>query len=245
MIETLFYAAGAWLAGMYGLAPLLVYRQNKLPERIKLDSVPAETILQKVGEHFREPVEEAEANGFRYVDASEFVTQPSTQTYFMLFVHDEKKLSLLLIEIANPNVPAEVYFEINQLYDDDTILDVLNASMDSAYPPSPRKAMFRFPEVRTVSELAAVTEKIIASYLSSKTSVTFPEGKELETIARLLSEEQDELIEKGYFQKEADAGLRGLTLKGAYLLTWKLLWPVKQIRQVRNKAFAKKILAEA
>ena len=117
--------------------------------------------------------------------------------------------------------------------------------MDSVFPPSPKKVTFPFPDIKSVSKLVSITERIIASYLSSKTPTTLPKGKELETIADYLNKEQDELIRKGYLQKDAKDGLRGMTLKGAYLLTWKLLWPVKQIRHAQKQSFVKKILAEA
>ena len=244
MIETLFYIVGGGFVGVYGLIPLLVYSQNKQPERFRLDPVPKERILEETEERFHALAEEIEANGFGYIAASAFSMQ-QTATHFMLFGNEEKKLYIMLTQISNPNVPTEIFPEVSQLFDDDTVIDVLNASMDPAYPPSPRKVMFRFPEIEEVSELVAVTEKIIASYLASKRAVTFPQGRELETIARLLNEEQDELIAKGYFKKEAHNGMRGVTLKGAYLMTWKLLWPIKQIRQSRNRAFAQKVLAEA
>jgi len=244
MIETLLYIVGIGFVGMYGLAPLLVYSQNGQPERFRLDSIPKESVLEETEEHFHALAQQIEVNGFGYIAASAFSMQQTT-THFMLFGNEEKRLYIMLTQISNPNVPTEVFTEISQLFDDDTVIDVLNASMDPAYPPSPRKVMFRFPEIQEVSELVAVTEKIIASYLSSKRAVTFPKGRELETIARLLNEEQDELITKGYLKNEARDGIRGLTLKGAYLMTWKLLWPIKQIRQSRNRAFAQKILAEA
>ncbi len=244
MIETLLYVAGLGFIGIYTLLPLLVYSQNRQPERFRLDSVPKETVMEETEERFHALAEEIEANGFGYIAASAFSMQ-QTATHFMLFGNEEKKLYIMLTQVSNPNVPTEIFPEVSQLFDDDTVIDVLNASMDPAYPPSPRKVMFRFPEAQNVSELVAITEKIIASYLASKTAVTFPKGRELETIARLLNEEQDELIAKGYFKKEGHNGMRGVTLKGAYLMTWKLLWPIKQIRQSRNRAFAQKVLAEA
>lgn len=244
MFDTLLNIVGLGFSGMYGLAPLLVYSQNKQPERFRLHSVPKESVWEETEARFHELADEIETNGFRYIDASEFALK-QTKTCFMLFVHDEKKLSILLTQISTSNVQTLIYVEVSQHFEDDTTIDVLNASMDSVFPPSPKKVTFPFPDIKSVSELVFITEKIIASYLSPKTPTTLPKGRELETIADYLNKEQDELIKKGYLQKDAKDGLREMTLKGAYLLTWKLLWPVKQIRRAQKQSFVKKILAEA
>jgi hypothetical protein len=49
-------------------------------------------------------------------------------------------------------------------------------------------------------------------------------------------EEIERLIRAGYFRRPGGGGKCRMTLKGAYVMTWRLLWPVKQWRQLRARA---------
>ena len=242
MLDYLLYIAGGLFIIMYGLMPLLILAQNKLPAHYKLEPLDEKTFFSESATDFQSLFDEIKSNGFRYV-ASSILTQQETQTRFSLFVHNEKKLSILLTQISNPNVSTVLSFEVGQLYDDDTMLDVVNAPIAGAYPKSSYKVTFRFPEITTVKELVQAAERIAKGYLSTKTAVTLEPGQEFKKISELLNKEQNELIEKGYVQPDIQNDQRSLTLKGAYFMTWKMLWPVKQILAKKELAFADKILS--
>lgn len=244
MLDYLLYIAGGIFFVMYGLMPLLILAQNKLPARYDLEPMDEETFFSETDPAFQSLFDEIKSNDFRYVASSVF-NQQETQARFSLFVHDEKKFSILLTQISNPNVPTVLSFEIGQLYDDDTMLDVFNAPIAGAYPKSSHKVTFRFPEITEVAPLIQAAEHIAQTYLSSKTAVCLEPGKEFKKVSELLNKEQDELIEKGYVQANVKDNQRSLTPKGAYLMTWKMLWPVKQILAKKELAFSHKILSES
>lgn len=243
MLDYILYIGGTIFIILYGAMPILIWSQNKLPEKYNLVSVPEEEFLSESTEALKSLHTEINANDFHCVGAS-VVDQQATKTRFMLFTHHTKKLSILLTQISNPNVPTVVYVETAQLFDDNTMLNVMNAPMAGAYPKSSHKVTFRFPEIIEVARLVDITERIIGKYLSSKVAVALPKGGEREMVEELLNEELAGLIAKGYVQDSVEDNLRSLTFKGAYLMTWKMLWPVKQIREYRDVAFSKKILSE-
>jgi hypothetical protein len=45
-------------------------------------------------------------------------------------------------------------------------------------------------------------------------------------------EEIERLIRVGYYRAPDGGGKCWMTVKGAYLMTWRLLWPVKQLRRM-------------
>jgi hypothetical protein len=45
----------------------------------------------------------------------------------------------------------------------------------------------------------------------------------------------DHMVAAGYYMLDDDAGVYRKTWKGAYLMTWKLLPPVKQVRQLMKR----------
>jgi hypothetical protein len=48
-------------------------------------------------------------------------------------------------------------------------------------------------------------------------------------------EEIERLIRTGYYRSPDRGGKCWMTVKGAYLMTWRLLWPVKQLRQLGRR----------
>ena len=55
-----------------------------------------------------------------------------------------------------------------------------------------------------------------------------------------MNEEQTFQVQAGRMRLDAAAGVYRPTLKGAYLMTWGLMWPMKAVRQwqMRNRSQA-------
>ena len=53
----------------------------------------------------------------------------------------------------------------------------------------------------------------------------------------------DQAIRRGYLRHDADGAVRH-TLRGSYLMTWRLLWPWKQITIARQARKLRRTLAE-
>lgn len=242
MFNFIFYIVGIIFIIKYIGMPLIIWLNNKVLGRYKLIPIPEEEFLQRSNYIYKSLFNEVKRNKFRYI-ASCNLYQQKTNIKFSIFTNNEKRLSALVTQITAPNVPSITYLEVNQLFDDNTILNIQNSPIIGVYPESHRKVTFRFPEVKSFSNLVDIIELISYDYFSSKKSIALPEGEELNIIEQFLNEEQRELINKGYFQKSVHDNLRGLTLFGAYMFTWKMLWPIKQIREKRELTFSQKILA--
>ena len=228
MIDYLIIGVTIYFLFMFFVMPILVLKQNRMAGEYKLPPLAADKVERTTDEEFKAYEKDILKNGFRYVVSSQFTLQ-KTKTLFSLYVHDTKRLTILLTSIKNPDVNHLQYVEVAQLFDDDTLLSVMNSPMASVYPKTPRKVAFRYPKIKKISRLVKITEQILEEYLSTKKAVALPEGKELKLIERFFNEEQQELVERGYLSPQVVQTERMLTLKGAYLMTWKLLWPIKQI----------------
>lgn len=238
MFEALLYIGGTTLM-IYTIMPLLVYTKVKLPKPYAFIPLNEDLFLAKQNNKFKLLVFEINKNHFNCIACSSFKNQ-ETYTSFSIFVHPDKTFYLLLTEIKNPNVPTLLYLEVYQLFDDYTSISIINSPIMGAFPKSSHKVILRFPKVIEVSELLATSEKIIHNYLSSKIPISLNKGEELEMMGKFLDEEQQELMDKGYVQNNK----RNLTLKGAYSMTWKMLFPIKQIRNFIDLAFAQRILTD-
>jgi hypothetical protein len=58
-----------------------------------------------------------------------------------------------------------------------------------------------------------------------------------------MARESDELAKRGYCYNEIDSdGKRSLTWKGAYLITWRSVFPGNRIRDYFDRMYAARIL---
>ncbi len=121
------------------------------------------------------------------------------------------------------------YTEFNQRFSDDTLLDVMSGQSPSVYPDLPQKMLYRFPGM-PVTELYDAFNRIKRRLSRHKTPVrTLEPDQELAGLARSLDLEIVELIKRGYYCRIAQDGQHRLTLKGACLFTWRLVWPWKPL----------------
>ena len=108
------------------------------------------------------------------------------------------------------------------------VLSVSSAPLPSVFPAWQRKISFRFSTCKGVADLHEHFQRIRAKTdLGQRTPV--PPGQRLAQLESFLNQEQGHLIERGYFAPVARRGKRHVTLKGAYLMTWKMAWPSKPI----------------
>jgi len=70
-------------------------------------------------------------------------------------------------------------------------------------------------------------------------------GNEINAIRETLRKQMEARVETGYFTRDTLTESYRPTLSGAFLMTWALLWPWKQIRIANARRWARSILASA
>jgi hypothetical protein len=101
-----------------------------------------------------------------------------------------------------------------------------------------------FPRVRGPRRLYDVHQACLARFCSDAIRL-LPSTKEpVEYLLQSLQQEQAKLAEAGYYYLDEKHDVYRLTWKGAYLMGWKLLWPVKPIREMIRRSRAARLLKE-
>ena len=90
-----------------------------------------------------------------------------------------------------------------------------------------------------------ITEKLIANYKGIKTKNSLTPNNEFKEIEEYLNLELKDNIEKGYISSNMHNGIRRLTIKGAILMTWKMVWPIKQALNFKETLYSKRALKNA
>ncbi|MDQ8036118.1 MAG: hypothetical protein REI12_01765 [Pedobacter sp.] len=208
---------------MHVLLPLLVWKQQGLTAHYDLEKLPADTFLAERNEEFRNWHQSLLDMGFEYLGSS-MLTLSHAKTYVSLYRH-ENGLAGTVATSGNAQMEVNM-LEFTQVYADGSVLSANNSTQLSVYPRLAYKQGYRLPAIRdarVLMQAALLLRKQRPGELS-----TLTRGREFEEIADFLNREQQDLLRQGYFAHALRAdGLRGLSLKGAYLMSWKLLWPTR------------------
>ncbi len=106
-------------------------------------------------------------------------------------------------------------------------LSLSNAPLPSVYPRWNKKISYILPSCHKVDELWDIY-KLIRARLCVPSARAEPAAGISMTEA-FLNEELAHLIETGIFSDRVKNGKHRVTLKGAFVMTWKLAWPSKSI----------------
>lgn len=223
------------------LAPLLVWRSQRIPARVRLHPVDDPGFIAARSERFRELHARLEEMGAGYIGSSSLALENAI-THFSVYLLDEGLTFGTLVSITGGDEEV-VYAEFSRLYRDGSILDVNNAPVVSAYPDMDVKIMARLPGISEPADLHAAFKRLAAALHNSAPPANAAELDCFGVIRDYIEKESDELVKMGYCHPEVDAsGNRALTLKGAYLMTWGQLAPGNWIRRFLDARYARRLL---
>jgi hypothetical protein len=128
------------------------------------------------------------------------------------------------------------------------VLHTANGTSElSVFAPRPMHTMNRFPQVQDAGQLYRLHQALVArSGLYDKVFRLDEEfhGDAAAAVAAFMTEELEDQVGTGYMYLSAAEKLYRPTWKGAFLMTWKLLWPIKAVRHAARDRRARRLLAE-
>ncbi len=107
-----------------------------------------------------------------------------------------------------------------------------------------RRGSMSFPWIRDPFRLYAIHEACVAFHAPDGIRVAPSLSDPVAHLKETRDEELAHFVETGYFYVDESLGQYRLTWKGAMLSGWKLLWPLKPIRQSLRHRAARRILRE-
>ncbi len=235
---------GVYLIFMYLVMPLFVLKNNKMPARYKLEPIK-DKVQFFVGQdelHIQYHLK-IQTLGFSYLGSGQF-TNEKTHTSFSLYRNADLGLHGGITSMQSTAMSL-TYAEFTQLYDEDTVLSINNSSVDEIYPKTSLKTTLSYPDVHDLETLLAIAKPLVARLNTDKKKFFYDGDDYCAFLESFFNRELDDLIEQGYANDAVVDGQRSLTLKGAYLMSWKVLWPIKQLRHTLLAKQAKKALEQS
>jgi hypothetical protein len=243
------------VALFYLLMPLITYR--KIREEADPDPVRIDThqtpLPPAVRDYFNRVEQILRSCGFKRVDDIAVSSQvPNIAANVRLFVNREKSdmasCTAAYMHVGSTWTMKCQYVQFATRYGDESAYVTSNCDVLLVFPPRPHVHSNQITQVEHAGRLYAVHELITreASRTRKKTLPLFDQfNGDAEAYQRwsIIAELKD-ATEAGYLYLAESQQAYRPTLLGAVLMTWKLLWPWKQLILLKRQRNAERILAE-
>jgi hypothetical protein len=230
-------ALGLYFAYMHLVAPLFVLRQHAFPCEYRFPPADLAATLAEATESFRETCRAFADLGYSPVATSR-LDNSNSSTAFVLF-RQPADPCIATAMLGRSALGTQVVVEFAQLYRDGSCLSLSNNPYPPLFPRLRIKVAYQLAGTFSLGELLERFRRL-RERCGLQDPVKVPEGGELACLERFMNAEAAALRERGLYAAGCENGFRRLTLKGAYVLSWKLLWPWKPLRVwlARRRALA-------
>lgn len=247
-----------FLALSYIGLPLLILFTQKMQARPKFVPIDPSNVPPDVTRYFASVVPELEKDGFRVAASLGMPNQmPNVRVFLVMLINRGAGDKAMVTLMSTDNGSTTLYTEFSTRFDDGQCFDTLNSPTLSSFQAGPQDTKTRVPSVQDVHLLYQIHRWAMSRKRPSGSKITYRDGEAIDYLQRVMIESYDEQVRFGRLKLEsAGAGLsaplppvvpdakkldsgEGVyrpTVKGAYLMTWGLLWPVSWIRKAMMKS---------
>lgn len=172
---------------------------------------------------------------------------PGVNAYLVMLVNrpagDKVMVSALVGEAA---VAIQTcYVEFSTRYENDCCVDTLNSEELSAFPTRPGNIRTQVPSITNVAELYRLHQYRMKTSGMSARKVLYEPGKAIEYLMKYaFKKSYDEQVNNGWLRYEAEGDCYRPTIKGAYLMSWGLIQPMKWFRMLAMRRKEREVLGE-
>jgi hypothetical protein len=171
-------------------------------------------------------------------------TAPNLRAILQLYLNDERR-DLAMVSVVHgtveqgPDLQTRYVEFVSRFSGGSTrIVQTNNCREVGSFAPLPQELTFRFPHVRDLVHLYQLHEALVWRHADG--------GRKIVRVLEQFGEDaraylREVVLRESYQDQEATGYLRfneagncwRPTVKGAYLMTWKELWPIKQLLRAR------------
>jgi hypothetical protein len=236
------------------MGPIRIHRTITHKVEPKLLPFPADHpgLPEEVEDHFQRVTEQLAKVGFEVVQGIALPGNvPKVKALLMMFANRTTKdiAMATVMYVDTPQAPKlqTAHVDIGARFRDGTLVLTNNCARLGTFSKRPNAYTTQFPMVRTADRLFRLHSQLVEMHGSGEKILRLDEefhGDAVATLAKGMREEIEAQVANGCMYLSEQEGLFRLTWKGAILMTWKLLPPLKQIRHALLERKARRLLAE-
>src|SRR4051794_18499316 len=237
-MEGLALLALAAFSFFFVVAPLLIYATQSVTIRASWAQTTPEDLMAGMQDFVRVLVHQFIALGFEFrCNVHLAGAMPGVHGFQVLLVHPTtSEIAVLLIARGSMNLQSLV-FAIRSEYADGTWISTGCNPGIGIFPPDPNHRYENFPWVHDAGTMCAAHRRLVAAAgRAAEPAVAPAPGQELGHMDQEGDRSNRWHTACGYRYVDHERGVLYFTLWGAFLSTWKLMAPIKQIRiGLRNR----------
>jgi hypothetical protein len=223
------------LALYYIASPILVRAATWMNPNPRIEPVWPEYLPPEIGYYLRGAAESLTADGFAPVAHFRIAEMvPNVEALITLCINaatrDKAMAAVMVGQSGGQTRLTARYVEFSTRYADGTILDTNNTSELSSFRPVPEKKTFQLPRVQDPRMLYRVHQALMERFAPGKTKVLPSESDMAVYLRRVFEEDFERQAAMGLLKLSTFDGRYRMTWKGAFVMTWGLLWPMKPLR---------------
>jgi hypothetical protein len=237
---------------MYLVAPIQIHRTQWSalePELTPIDSGDP-GVGPEVAEYRANALGELSLLGFQvlrsYAVKNSNPNSFASSTLFRNEATSEVAKILVVVARSGPVRTVTGLIAFSTEFSDGTEVVTTNSPAISAFPPSrPPYHGFAFPEIRDPRRLLEIHRALVRRFEAGRVRIDPVSADPDEYYrSREFRRPLARHVDLGYYDRDELAGVQRPTWKGAYLMSWRLLWPVKPIRAALRRSRARRLLRE-
>jgi hypothetical protein len=238
------FPVALFLFWVYLLLPLRTRRTfwNKVPEIREVDPDTAE-LPPGLAEGYRATAEALVKLGFTERGLY-FLDKPTrlANSYLGLFANSSEQTVCRWIFIVTPYRTIAPVVGFATRFANGQEFATSNSSIPVNHPLPKTRDGLAFPGLKDLARLLRLHNRRIAEKGEFSSRVSVLAGDPVESIRTLMTEEMNQNVKSGYYWFETSTGLYRFTLKGAYLTSWKYLWPWGLVRIWKRRWIASRMI---
>lgn len=235
MLETIFLDAVAFIGAVYLLGPVLVRYTMRFSAHCNPNEIALEALPREVAGLFRPRVAELSNLGFELLgryDCGSLTNE--THSYVELFFNRATNDFASVCVLTTPRTVAS-YLEFSSRFVNGTVLETNTNGMLPLTPANPGHRVFRFSKIQTPQALYRVHQQLVEKYAPGAWTHAEAKGEELQRYVRVIENYGPRHAQIGYMRPTKDGNWYELTWKGAFLMTWRGLWPTCVLRRFAQR----------
>jgi hypothetical protein len=240
-------------AGHYAMAPLLVGATHKVKANIEPVEIGPQDFPAKLAVFFETQARALEQIGFHrtaYLRLPAAVTGASVRiesyvvTMFNRETGDGAAITAILNVASGIQRVTTQYVELSTRFADGRMFDTLNTQQLGAFGRNPSETKTRLPGENDPRMLYALHRFVLGRNNVSGRPISTVENNAAAWLAKEHAGSLDGQVRCGRYYLSKRTNEYRPTLKGAFLMSWSLMWPMSFFRRSAMHRRARRILQE-
>src|SRR5262249_49004852 len=246
LIATLFVLAALKIVFPFFVAPILFRYNGWLAANPQFYLSGIEFFPSHIADQFASMIHDLESEGFTVTaHLCQRDMAPGNSVYLTLLTNYETRDSTALVHMIAEYETAYLetsYIEFNAEYADGFEINTNNSDESNIFKNDPNIKVFRFSDVMDPRRLYWIHRKLSARYGSRSQKIIASRSMELVKISNSTAKDIAGQADFGYYFLDKEHDRYRPTWKGAFLMVWKLAWPIDPIRKLALKYRGKALL---